>query len=552
MIKGKNTEEIRKFNIVNDFTPEEEAQVREVQGREDTIKARVPEGMGPGSTLVLCQLEGTDEWVEESTWAQAMATVPVGAQEDHTQELFGQDSLAEEDSLVPDGPVAYTVRLDTTSGIIDIIVRPDWAPHGARRFLQLAQAGDLDGLSFYRSVKGCLAQFGLPARRQWPPLQDDAPTGVPFLLGAVCFAAVGQNSRKSTLFVCTGDMSHCFGQSPWETPIGAVAEASLDALDRIETVYGDIAECGGTGPDTGRIHAEGDEYLRTNFPQLTYIRTARPLDWPPLAEAFGSVGAGLEGPYRSAGSVAGSITDQATLPAAQMMQAAEAVRAVFQGPSAVGSAHSMPAGSTSQNPGQPHPHASQQPLPSLPIEVPVEVRRPPAGTVTRTEAHPVLSSAQRGSALLGGSASSVSRTPNVGAAPLRFSAAPGSYVLPSGGGSVGGGGGCYGGQSFEHQAQAQAHALVQAQHTAQLHRPVQQDQPVTHHHSLQTLPLDSNVRYTQGSRVVSNGTAMGSHAPPISPPYAAATGSYVPPPGSFVPPPGGMHPMHAMGTGPNA
>eukprot|EP00439_Symbiodinium_sp_Y106_P059245 s723_g8.t1 len=30
MIKGKNTEEIRKqFNIVNDFTPEEEAQVRE-------------------------------------------------------------------------------------------------------------------------------------------------------------------------------------------------------------------------------------------------------------------------------------------------------------------------------------------------------------------------------------------------------------------------------------------------------------------------------------------------------------------------------------------
>jgi len=30
MIKGRNTEEIRKqFNIVNDFTPEEEAQVRE-------------------------------------------------------------------------------------------------------------------------------------------------------------------------------------------------------------------------------------------------------------------------------------------------------------------------------------------------------------------------------------------------------------------------------------------------------------------------------------------------------------------------------------------
>jgi len=247
-----------------------------LKGRVEPIRARVPVGLGPGNTLVLTQREGLDEWVEEVPDDGVPCS---GFDNGGISEVL--PSMEEWDSeIMPDGPVAYTVRLDTTAGVIDIIVRPDWAPHGARRFLELAAAGDLDGLSFYRSVKGCLAQFGLPAKRSWPALPDDPPTGVPFLLGAVCFAAAGANSRKSTLFICIGDMSHCFGQSPWETPIGAVAESSLDALDCIETIYGDIAECGGAGPDTGQISAQGDAYLRSNFPLLTYITSARPLDWP--------------------------------------------------------------------------------------------------------------------------------------------------------------------------------------------------------------------------------------------------------------------------------
>eukprot|EP00929_Paragymnodinium_shiwhaense_P083526 TRINITY_DN44561_c0_g1_i3.p1 TRINITY_DN44561_c0_g1~~TRINITY_DN44561_c0_g1_i3.p1 ORF type:complete len:763 (+),score=117.68 TRINITY_DN44561_c0_g1_i3:162-2450(+) len=255
-----------------------------VKGTAETIKARVPEGLGPGCTLILTKHAGSDQWIEETLDGSQLATVEVEGQYPLDQAHGGGVQANGSDlqpGLVPAGPVAHTVRLDTTVGVIDIIVRPDWAPHGARRFLELAAAGDLEDLAFYRAVKGCLAQFGLPARRQWPPLPDDPPTGVPFLLGAVCFAAVGQNSRKSTLFICTGDMSHCFGQSSWETPIGAVAESSLDALDRIETCYGDIAECGGAGPNTGRIHDEGTAYLRQEFPRLTHIRQAWPLDWAP-------------------------------------------------------------------------------------------------------------------------------------------------------------------------------------------------------------------------------------------------------------------------------
>mmetsp|Transcript_58493 Transcript_58493/g.167889 ORF Transcript_58493/g.167889 Transcript_58493/m.167889 type:complete len:399 (-) Transcript_58493:12-1208(-) len=178
----------------------------------------------------------------------------------------------------PEGD-APTVRMETSAGTIDIIIRPDWSARGARRFLELVVSGDLDGLCFYRVIRGCLAQFGLPTKRNWPAIPDDFPTAVPFLLGAVAFAAEGENSRRSTLFICTGDMSECFGWHPWETPLGAVAEASLGVLAGIETAYGDVAECGGAGPDTPRLRGEGPAYLDASFPLLTRIHSARLLDF---------------------------------------------------------------------------------------------------------------------------------------------------------------------------------------------------------------------------------------------------------------------------------
>eukprot|EP00931_Biecheleriopsis_adriatica_P098865 TRINITY_DN7302_c0_g1_i3.p1 TRINITY_DN7302_c0_g1~~TRINITY_DN7302_c0_g1_i3.p1 ORF type:complete len:733 (-),score=109.81 TRINITY_DN7302_c0_g1_i3:60-2258(-) len=491
-----------------------------VRGRAENIKARVPEGYGPGSTLVLTQLEGTDEWVDESLLQQAeqaaagAASSAAGCYSDRTPtpppEAVGPDLTQGLDlePLVPEGPVAYTVRLDTTAGIIDIIVRPDWAPHGARRFLQLAQSGDLDGLSFYRSVKGCLAQFGLPAKRQWPPLPDDAPTGVPFLLGAVCFAAVGKASRKSTLFICIGDMSHCFGQSPWETPIGAVAEASLDALDRIETCYGDIAECGGTGPDTGRINAEGSAYLQATFPKLTYIRKATPLDWPPPAAA-------PEVPHPA--------SEQSA--AAQMLQAAEAMKAVFQGPP--GAAATAPAAVQEAQFSVDHKAGGTV------IDVPIEVMAGSASKVRTSSAQvlPVTGVSSRAT-----SSASAPRVVHMGA-PQPLSV--GSYVLPGAGAAT-----------FEQQAQHQARALMQAQQAAAL-KPGQEatPQPVTTSSSVQVM-YAGNAHPRNGS-YVPPGAPGALHLPPQQ------SGSYVPPPmnGSFVPPvhtsgsfvPPGPHPQ-AVGS----
>jgi len=269
-----------------------------VHGGADQIKVRVPAGMGAGSTLILTKPEGSEEWgmqagtvveAEDDGGAQAAHDVGAPNGHGHPPQAAASGSYQPVEVASPQAPLepatAFTVRLDTTVGAIDIIVRPDWAPLGTRRFLELAHSGDLTELAFYRAIKGCIVQFGLPAKRPWPCIPDDPPTGVPFLLGAVSFAAIGEHSRRSTLFICIGDMSHMLGQKSWETPIGAVSEASLDVLESIDTTYGDIAEFGGSGPDTTRINAEGNPYLFANFPRLSYVRSAAPLDWPPLGGA---------------------------------------------------------------------------------------------------------------------------------------------------------------------------------------------------------------------------------------------------------------------------
>ena len=69
--------------------------------------------------------------------------------------LQQQAPVAQPEAPLGTENVAYTVRFETTVGTIDIVVRPDWAPHGTQRFLELAKAGDFDDRAFYRAVPSC-------------------------------------------------------------------------------------------------------------------------------------------------------------------------------------------------------------------------------------------------------------------------------------------------------------------------------------------------------------------------------------------------------------
>ena len=51
------------------------------------------------------------------------------------------------------------------------------------------------------------------------------------------------------------------------SPFGHVSEG-MDAVQKITAEYGER-------PDQGRIQSMGNEYLKTRFPKLDYIKTAR-------------------------------------------------------------------------------------------------------------------------------------------------------------------------------------------------------------------------------------------------------------------------------------
>ncbi|UXY14070.1 peptidylprolyl isomerase [Chitiniphilus purpureus] len=174
---------------------------------------------------------------------------------------------------------AMNVVCETTKGRMQIVVRPDWSPRGAARFLQLVDEGAFTGMPLFRCVDNFLCQFGyaLPQAklRAYPPIEDDParPDLRPFKRGFVSFAGNGAHSRSQHLFITLGESVQALGSMPWETPIGYVTAPSMaKTVSRFTTEYGDIPPWG-AGPDPQRIPApDGADYLRRDFPRLDYIQ----------------------------------------------------------------------------------------------------------------------------------------------------------------------------------------------------------------------------------------------------------------------------------------
>ena len=59
------------------------------------------------------------------------------------------------------------------------------------------------------------------------------------------------------------------------SPFGKVTEG-MDVVDKINSEYGDGAPYG-RGPDQSRIQREGNAFLKKDFPNLDYIKSAKVL-----------------------------------------------------------------------------------------------------------------------------------------------------------------------------------------------------------------------------------------------------------------------------------
>jgi peptidyl-prolyl cis-trans isomerase A (cyclophilin A) len=180
-------------------------------------------------------------------------------------------------------PERFRVRFETTEGPFVIEVRREWAPSGADRFYNLVKLGYYDGVTFFRVIDDFMAQFGIhgdpevSAAWRYAAIPDD-PVTQSNKRGMVTFATSGPDTRTTQLFINYKDNSNLDPMG--FAPFGRVVEG-MDAVDRLYSGYGEGAPRG-SGPDQGRAHNEGNEYLRRDFPQLDHIKTARIVE--PAAE----------------------------------------------------------------------------------------------------------------------------------------------------------------------------------------------------------------------------------------------------------------------------
>jgi peptidyl-prolyl cis-trans isomerase A (cyclophilin A) len=172
-------------------------------------------------------------------------------------------------------PDLYRVKMETTAGDFIIEVHREWAPLGADRFYNLVKIGYFTDVAFFRVLAGFMAQAGFhgdPAVSQvWlnSRIKDD-PATKSNSQGMVTFAMGGPNTRSAQIFINYGDNSYL--DNSGFAPFGQVVEG-FESVSALHSGYGE-GEPKGKGPAQGKVYRLGNEYLKTEFPELDYITRA--------------------------------------------------------------------------------------------------------------------------------------------------------------------------------------------------------------------------------------------------------------------------------------
>ncbi len=183
--------------------------------------------------------------------------------------------FADPAKLTAKAPATFKVQFETTKGKFTIEVTRSLAPNGADRFYNLVRSGYFTGVAFFRVIPGFMCQFGIhgdpsvSAKWRAATIPDDPVKGSN-TRGTITFATAGPNTRTTQLFINFGDNTRL--DSDGFAPFGKVSEG-MNVVDKINGEYGEGAPAG-NGPDQMRIQREGNAYLKKDFPNLDYIKSA--------------------------------------------------------------------------------------------------------------------------------------------------------------------------------------------------------------------------------------------------------------------------------------
>jgi len=170
----------------------------------------------------------------------------------------------------PEAAPVQTVRVkfETSKGDFIVEVHPEWAPIGAKRFLDLVKDGYYTNARFFRVLPNYIAQFGLAAQpamtRKWNRRIEDDPVVRTNAYGTLTFATAGPNARTAQLFI--NIRSNQVLDSQGFAPFAKVVEG-MSVTEKFYSGYGEA-------PDQELITRRGNAYLSSQFPRLDFIKQA--------------------------------------------------------------------------------------------------------------------------------------------------------------------------------------------------------------------------------------------------------------------------------------
>ena len=173
-------------------------------------------------------------------------------------------------------PANFKAKFTTTKGDFVITIDRDWAPKGADRFYNLVKIGYFTDVAFFRVIDGFMAQFGIhgdpKVNAAWRPARiSDDPVKQSNSRGMVTFATGGPNTRTSQLFINFANNGNL--DSMGFSPFGSIDAEGMKIIDIIYSGYGE-GQPSGKGPMQGRFQAQGNAYLKAEYPLMDYIKKA--------------------------------------------------------------------------------------------------------------------------------------------------------------------------------------------------------------------------------------------------------------------------------------
>ena len=172
-------------------------------------------------------------------------------------------------SMNEKAPAQFLAKFETSKGVFVVRVERAWAPLGADRFYNLVKNGFFEENRFFRIVPNFIVQFGISGDPKvaavWEAARiSDDPVMRSNTAGYVTFATAGPNTRTTQLFINYGQNSSLDSQG--FAPFGRVTEG-MEVVTKLFAGYGER-------PDQGLIQRSGNAYLKSQFPNLDYIKKA--------------------------------------------------------------------------------------------------------------------------------------------------------------------------------------------------------------------------------------------------------------------------------------